>query len=141
MGSMHVTIGDLAAGETATEQLVPYLPKESSSSDRPIRVVVRDPHVRGLIAKILGRAGYPVEAFGALPPRGLSESGLLIMDELPLREVLREDPSLELAIPLVVVRSYAIHDGESEMFAPVSWLSKPFHPENLLELVAKALIE
>jgi len=115
----------------------------------PVMVVDDEPPVLALLAKVLGREGYPVETYGSAHDAlgRIAEGGiaLLITDiKMPLmsgidlaRSALEEDP--DLAILILTGAADTDSAVESLRLGVEDYLTKPISVDALSEAVGRAL--
>jgi DNA-binding response OmpR family regulator len=122
-----------------------------SFNDRTIMVVDDDDDLRTMVESLLRRAGYHVVgvssgqdaqplALKTLPALIIMDIGMPEMDGLTTLWKMREHDELA-TVPVIILTAYDSYDLRSEAVSTGchSYLTKPFEPVELKELVNKLL--
>lgn len=122
-----------------------------SASDRTILVVDDDDDLRMMVGEFLRRAGYVVtnaasgpEAYSLalqkLPSLIIMDIGMPEMDGLATLWKMRKHEGLA-TVPVIILTAYDSYDlrGEAASAGCHDFLTKPFEPEELQQLVSRAM--
>ena len=122
-----------------------------SSSDRTILVVDDDDDLRMLVGELLRQSGYIAIgaasgpegyalALAKLPSLIIMDIGMPDMDGLATLWQMRKHPGLA-TVPVIVLTAYDSYDlrGEAASAGCHDYLTKPFEPSDLKQLVDQAM--